>query len=81
MILQISTFQPFLISYQILFQQEAIVNVQSIPLKCSWGKFTVVINYLYIVFAHFKTNFYLKFFHFLATTAEKWIIWGLELRL
>ena len=33
------------------------------------------------MFARFKTNIYSKFSLFLATTTEKWVIWGLELTL
>ena len=45
------------------------------------NNFPTVICCLYAVFTHFITKIYSKCFHFSAATAEKWVIWGLELRL
>ena len=49
--------------------------------RCLWSNFAVGICCLDSVFALFETKIYSKLFRFLATTAEKQVIWGPELRL
>ena len=52
-----------------------------VNLKCLWYNFVVSICCVQAVFARFKTKICSKFFRFLATTTEKPVIWGPELRL
>ena len=50
-------------------------------MKCLRNKLNAVSCCVHAVFARFKTKIYSKFFRFLATTTEKQVLRGPELKL